>query len=118
MTPACVGQDPEMFFADDPEPARRVCARCSDSGACLTDALALGDAYGVRGGYSATERLFWFAPPQPVDAHGSHARYVAGCRCVECRAGQAEYVSEWRAAATAAPTLETRVEQLSLLETT
>jgi hypothetical protein len=115
MTAACVGQDPEMFFADDPEPARRVCARCNDSGACLAAALALGDAYGVRGGYTATERLFWFAPPPPVDAHGEHRTYVAGCRCVECRAAQASYVSEWRAAATGRENVETRVEQLELM---
>jgi hypothetical protein len=52
---AAPGVDPELFF---PAPgqhgkaarAKRVCARCPVRTACLADALATGDEFGIRGG--------------------------------------------------------------------
>lgn len=53
--------DPELFF---PAPgqrgkaarAKRVCARCPVRAACLADALATHDEYGIRGGLTPNER--------------------------------------------------------------
>jgi WhiB family redox-sensing transcriptional regulator len=58
---AAPGVDPELFF---PAPgqhgkaarATRVCARCPVRTACLADALATRDEYGIRGGLTPKER--------------------------------------------------------------
>jgi len=53
--------DPEWFFPMDHDrvtlmAARNVCWSCPVSDACLNDALATKDAWGVRGGYTHLER--------------------------------------------------------------
>lgn len=61
---ACRGHDPELWFTDRPgvpaeklaEPAKKVCARCPVTGACLTWALANDEKWGVWGGLTAEER--------------------------------------------------------------
>jgi len=53
------GVDPELFFPEQggrPEPAKRICARCPVRAACLDDALATRDEYGIRGGMTPGER--------------------------------------------------------------
>lgn len=69
---ACSGMDPEEFFpvgdGDDPnspgrperQAVKQVKAICDDlcpvRQACLEDAIAVGDSYGIRGGMTAAER--------------------------------------------------------------
>lgn len=58
---ARAGVDPELFY---PLPldratamqARQVCWRCPVMGECLEDALATGEAFGIRGGLTEHER--------------------------------------------------------------
>jgi WhiB family redox-sensing transcriptional regulator len=52
------GVDPELFFPEGgrPEPAKRICARCPVREACLADAIATRDEYGIRGGTTPIER--------------------------------------------------------------
>ncbi|MFC7846330.1 WhiB family transcriptional regulator [Streptomyces sp. NPDC001046] len=61
---ACVDEDPELFFpvgtagpaVRDVTAAKRVCARCPVTDACLTYALSNGQASGVWGGTCEEER--------------------------------------------------------------
>lgn len=57
---ACAGQDPELFFSDRDlslnAAAKRVCAICPVRLACLADALASREEWGVRGGINFANR--------------------------------------------------------------
>ncbi|MGW2619859.1 WhiB family transcriptional regulator [Streptomyces sp. NPDC001500] len=61
---ACVGEDPELFFPvgttgpalRDAAEAKRVCARCPVSAACLSYALETAQTSGVWGGAGEDER--------------------------------------------------------------
>jgi hypothetical protein len=57
---ACAGTDDELWFpgADDvvPVAAQVICAGCPVQAECLASALDTGEAYGVWGGLSASER--------------------------------------------------------------
>jgi WhiB family transcriptional regulator, redox-sensing transcriptional regulator len=53
--------DPELFFPAPGEHgkaarAKRICARCPVRAACLADALASRDGFGIRGGLTPNER--------------------------------------------------------------
>jgi hypothetical protein len=55
----CGQTDPELFFSEaevDITAAKKLCAGCPSLAPCLTDALANGDDFGVRGGLTADER--------------------------------------------------------------
>ena len=98
--------DPDWWFADDEatqQRAKRVCAGCAVRGRCLDDALARGEAWGVRGGLDAAERRA-LAPrlgyPRPsidgASQHATNGRYASGCRCRPCTDARARYVASWR----------------------
>ena len=56
---ACIGHDPEMFFADDKQTiaaAKAICAGCPARLLCHEDAETNRD-YGVRGGIDRTPRV-------------------------------------------------------------
>lgn len=56
---ACVGADPDLFFPGQGEstfPARDICLGCPVRTQCLTEALSVGDQFGVWGGLNVTER--------------------------------------------------------------
>ena len=56
---ACKGLDPLVFFpdeAEDPEPAKAICAACSVRESCLEFALANRRLEGVWGGCTERER--------------------------------------------------------------
>jgi WhiB family redox-sensing transcriptional regulator len=55
---ACAGKDPEIFFSDNANQAKRICARCPVQIECLEFALSVEgcDAYGVYGGLTNEER--------------------------------------------------------------
>ncbi|MER6787508.1 WhiB family transcriptional regulator [Streptomyces sp. NPDC000658] len=61
---ACVGEDPELFFPvgttgpalREAAEAKRVCARCPVSAACLSYALDTAQTSGVWGGAGEDER--------------------------------------------------------------
>lgn len=62
--PACLGEDPELFFPDGNtgpallqlEAAKAVCRRCEVVEACLRFAIESGQDAGVWGGLSEDER--------------------------------------------------------------
>ncbi len=59
---ACVGKDSDLWFPDktqSPEradEAKAICSGCPVRGVCLEYALSSGQAYGIWGGKTATER--------------------------------------------------------------
>lgn len=104
LSGACVGGDPELWFAEEAAAAKAVCAGCSVRATCLADALSRGEAWGVLGGLDPDERRALAAArgfPRPsvrgvLPAHGRRAAYVAGCRCGACRRANSVYVASWR----------------------
>jgi hypothetical protein len=55
------GVDPDLFFPFPGEHgkaarAKRICGRCPVRAACLADAMATRDEFGVRGGLTPKER--------------------------------------------------------------
>lgn len=55
----CAQTDPEIFFPEKGKSSREakmICRSCPVQDACLEDALATGDWFGVRGGLSERER--------------------------------------------------------------
>ncbi|URN14205.1 WhiB family transcriptional regulator [Streptomyces radiopugnans] len=52
----CREVDPDLWF-EQARKAKRICAGCEAREACLADALASHDEYGVRGGLTYHERL-------------------------------------------------------------
>ena len=55
----CREVDPELFFSDkgySTKPAKTICEQCVEKDACLEEALANRDYFGVRGGKSERER--------------------------------------------------------------
>jgi WhiB family transcriptional regulator, redox-sensing transcriptional regulator len=126
---ACVGEDPELFFAPEGERdrARRVreaeaatiCARCDVRAECLLDVLQpTSRAYGDQGYRAGTnerqrrtlrEKRTTTPPPikTGVEAHGSLAGYERHLRlkttpCQSCRDAKAESSRKSRACAAAA----------------
>jgi hypothetical protein len=94
---------PEVEQAFELHLARRVCARCPVRVECLTDALTdlpRVDPHSMRGGLTPDEQiqvarslgLKWRREAQ----HGTRSRYVAGCRCDDCRAAHRVYEHERR----------------------
>jgi WhiB family redox-sensing transcriptional regulator len=65
---ACSGYDPELWYAKDSKPARKICSRCPAREACLAAALVeeagLSERhrFGVRGGHSAADRAAMDSP--------------------------------------------------------
>ena len=65
----CVGKDTEMFFLDvnlrgpskakQEREAKAVCKGCPVIAKCLNHALTVPEVYGVWGGMSADERMFY-----------------------------------------------------------
>ncbi len=65
----CVGKDPEMFFLEHnmrdsmkrkrEAEAKAVCKGCPVIAQCLNHALTVPETYGVWGGLSADERLYY-----------------------------------------------------------
>jgi WhiB family redox-sensing transcriptional regulator len=55
---ACKDVDPDIFYADDPTPAKAVCAHCPAPMACLDEAITTGQRGGVWGGLNPIERGF------------------------------------------------------------
>lgn len=56
---ACRDRDAEMFFCLEPESVRRalaLCGRCEVREACLAQALARREVFGIWGGTTETER--------------------------------------------------------------
>lgn len=56
----CTTTDPEIFFTENPESkraAKQICSACPVKSECLEDALIVGDAFGIRGGLTAKERV-------------------------------------------------------------
>lgn len=56
---ACLGSDLNLFFSNGRHVQRRakaICGRCPVRGACLADAIAQGDQFGIRGGLTPQER--------------------------------------------------------------
>lgn len=57
---ACKGQNPNIFFPNSGPnsalQAKAICAGCVVRSACLQDALATDDCYGIRGGTTPVER--------------------------------------------------------------
>jgi hypothetical protein len=106
--PSCAGTDhPDAWFSDDPaevEQAKATCRTCPIAAACFAGAVARDEQAGVWGG-----EVFAPLPADPMvvaepvrirvtvaACPGSRARYVAGCRCVKCKAQNAQYQSHYR----------------------
>lgn len=55
---ACIGVDTDLFYPDraDPAYALAICQDCPVRTACLTEALAAGDQFGIWGGLGVNER--------------------------------------------------------------
>jgi WhiB family transcriptional regulator, redox-sensing transcriptional regulator len=56
---ACRGKDPDIFYPRNEEEAavaKRICARCIVSEACLQHAIANGERDGIWGGATGRER--------------------------------------------------------------
>ncbi len=53
---ACATVDPDVFFADDPEPAQAICRTCPAAQACLAHAVTTDRTWGVWGGHTARQR--------------------------------------------------------------
>lgn len=83
--------------------ARRICETCPVRLECAMDALAdlpRVDPHSVRGGLTPDEQIAlardlgmkWRREAQ----HGTRSRYVAGCRCEDCRAAHRVYEHDRR----------------------
>lgn len=94
---------PEESVAYQHHLARSLCAQCPVRMECLMDALAdlpIRDSHAVRGGLTPSEQvelarelgMKWRREAQ----HGTRSRYVAGCRCEDCRAAHRIYEHERR----------------------
>lgn len=101
---ACRGSDLNWFPAQNDRVGNTaclaVCRSCTVSRACLRDALATGDEYGVRGGRTEQQRLGIRTArpvgPPPIRRHGTESGYAAHRRrgedaCAECKAGHNIY---------------------------
>jgi WhiB family transcriptional regulator, redox-sensing transcriptional regulator len=56
MRAACRGVSPDLFFADGPVGAKKVCSACPVAERCLAYAMADNIRYGVWGGLTDAER--------------------------------------------------------------
>lgn len=77
---ACLGMDPELFFAETGRAPRRVaeaktaCASCPVVAQCLADAARTGDTDAIRGGMTWPERRDLLPPPEPWCRPARHPR--------------------------------------------
>lgn len=111
---ACRDADPDLWFPEPGQstrPAKDICWTCPVREACLNDALDVGEAFGIRGGYSAKERRNMRAAnqrqrcgPGSVAQCGTRAGYqrhiAQGTQpCSACRDATAVYARLRRGAA-------------------
>ncbi|MER6762820.1 MULTISPECIES: WhiB family transcriptional regulator [Amycolatopsis] len=78
---------------------RRICQSCPVQTACLEEALAECDPWGLRGGLTPDERELIAGPERVriLPAHGTNARYAKHrCRCGVCRQAHARYARHCR----------------------
>ena len=67
--------------------AKAICAECVVRDACLEHALEHNERHGIWGGTDAAERRWMRRGQRRAEpAHGTRARYTAGCRCDYYRA--------------------------------
>jgi WhiB family redox-sensing transcriptional regulator len=70
---ACAGEDPDLFFPDDPQAtedtahAKAVCARCPVRDECLKWAIENRQTHGIWGGLDENERAI---VPDALDVEG------------------------------------------------
>lgn len=78
---ACVDVDPEVFYDElNVSPAKAICRTCPVKDACLIEALARGERFGVWGGVDQDERRRLARA-----TCGTPERYQVGrCRCAAC----------------------------------
>lgn len=105
---ACRGVDVSIFYPVDSRwddragqdlrwaalaaPALQYCNICptATKAACLREAIATGDAHGIRGGLTPPELRRLIRQARDNAGHGTRRRYLAGCDCAACETG-------WRA---------------------
>jgi Transcription factor WhiB len=83
--------------------ARRICSGCLVRVECASDALRrlpIAAEHSMRGGLTPDELIDLakqlHLPHRQRAQHGTRSRYVAGCRCTDCRAAHATYEHERR----------------------
>lgn len=81
---ACRTADPDLFFPDQGDyvttrAAVAVCHGCPVVDACLADAVAMGERYGIRGGLTAVQRRASRRPAR-VHTHAAAASQPAAAR--------------------------------------
>lgn len=97
---ACDGRDDVDWYSKSPGKVRdckAICARCPVQRDCLSEALLLGDVWGIWGGKTRREREdlareLGLPLPAITPSHGTNSRYVKhSCRCDLCRAAHTGY---------------------------
>ncbi|WP_037347265.1 WhiB family transcriptional regulator [Sciscionella sp. SE31] len=104
---ALCGAHPELDWHSSEADQRRrciqICQECPVATACLTEALATGDPWGVWGGMTAGQREHHAEQhglPVPIvrPTHGTNTRYTKHhCRCAACRQAHTAAVRRQRA---------------------
>lgn len=77
----CAQVDPGLFYpekGESPQPAKAVCARCEVCAACLAEALARREGWGVWGGLTARERAALLAAQGRATGQASWSAGAAG----------------------------------------
>lgn len=115
---ACIGHDPELWFADTaaqpgPQPdhyrltvvnAKAICRRCEVRDECLAFCLETGQTHGIWGGRTERDRRAdRLAANARVHEHGTHHGYNAHIRrreqaCEPCKTAHAQYTQKLREA--------------------
>lgn len=96
---SCKGHDPELWFPEKSTPRPRIkiaveiCNACPVRQDCLDYALAEPpEVHGIWAGLTQKQLAkLRTARKRRGSAHGTRARYVAGCRCDDCRAADRTY---------------------------
>lgn len=107
---ACLGMDLSLFFSDGAgqvarvaaAKAKAICAGCPVRRACLADAYAVFDDYGVRGGMTGRERKD--TRPPYTAACGTRSGYMrhrgrGEAACDACKKANTAYTEQARKAA-------------------